>query len=81
MSVRWGECAGGVGPGVPGVGGNELLANEALDPTGLRCTTGERLRGLALGLYVGIGGNELCMEGGRPEGRCWRLCDAPVLWE
>ena len=22
--MRWGECCGGVGPGVPGVGANEL---------------------------------------------------------
>lgn len=26
MLVRCGECSGGVGPGVPGVGGKELLS-------------------------------------------------------
>ena len=26
MFVRCGECTGGVGPGVPGVGGRELLS-------------------------------------------------------
>ena len=26
MFVLWGECTGGVGPGVPGVGGKELLS-------------------------------------------------------
>ncbi len=72
MFMRCGECCGGIGPGVPGVGGREVS----------RLTDGERVRArYELGDETpespletsrgGKGGNEDCIGEKRPAA-CWK---------
>lgn len=81
MSLRCGECVGGVGPGVlgvpgvPGVGGNGLFR-----PTGLLWIAGDGIRGPPLA-EAGSAGNIPWSEGGLAVGRCCEVWLVELRWE